>query len=171
MTNLPIPTWLRFLVFAAGIVLLVSAFDWLITTDEEEIEEALDGMSREILARDAEAAVAGLADDFDQDGVTKPAILANLRRLLKQSPPQSLEWIQRTVEMSGQTGSARIRIRYFPAPPSPFPYPIDTVWTIGFSERGDSWKIVRITPVEIAGQRAPDLPRVMRMANTARISE
>ncbi len=165
------PTWLRFLAFGTGIVLLVAAGDWLVTTDEESIEAELDRMVDGVLARDPKRAVAAVADDFEQDGVTKPAIAANLQRLLKQSPPKSIEWIQRTVETSGETGSARVRIRYVPAPPSPFPYPIDTVWTIGFAERDDVWRIVRITPVEIAGSRAPDLPRVMRMANAGRVSE
>lgn len=156
---------------AAGVALLVAAGDRLITTDSEAVERALDEMAEGLLARDAEAALAPVADDFEQEEVTKPALLSAARRFLKQSPPRALEWIQRTVETADGSGTAKVRIRYLPAPPSPVPYPIDTVWEIGFAERDGRWTITRIVPVEIAGQRITGLPRVLRMANTGRAAD
>lgn len=149
----------------------MAAGDAVITTDTEAVEEALDGMVEGILVRDAERALAAVADDFSQEEVTKPALLSAARRFLKQSPPRALEWVQRTIETADGSGTAKVRIRYLPAPPSPIPYPVDTVWEIGFAERDDRWVVTRLMPVEIAGQRAPGLPRVLRMANTGRAAE
>ena len=162
------PTWQRFSILILAVAAVWFAADWLIVSDEEAIDAALERTLERFVARDAAGALSILDDGFRQkekegEEITKADLTANLERILSRDPARSLDTLQRLIRVEGSSAEVRTRLRYFPAQEASMPYPFDSDWILHFQKRGKrDWRIVRIELADLAGQGRVPFPKVVR---------
>lgn len=135
---------------AAGVLLAVLA-DWLRTSPAEEIGVLLDGCCGAAVARDADAIVSAIADDYQDGRYAKEALRDRFASLLGSYPLHAASVSGLDVDVQGSVAYAKFRTR-LRAEGEGMLAGGTVDWDMAFRRDGERWVITRITATHLNGQ-------------------